>query len=393
MKQKLFRSFLWATAMAIGLVPVVEAMAQAAYKPVLADQKNAPALPRTAVHIEKIKTQLEQPWGLEILADGRLLITEKSGQLWLYEKDMQARQLLLRVADVAAVGQGGLLDVAFVPGPTPYICMSYAQKREGEKNSTALMCGVWQDGPTARVVNPRTVWQQNPAWESLGHFGARIVVRGDGTLFLTTGDRFEPAARALVQNLDNSLGKVIRIYPDGRVPENNPFVHQPKALSEIWSVGHRNMQGAALDGEGRLWTLEHGPRGGDELNRPEAGKNYGWPIITYGLEYSGKKIGAGLVQKPGLEQPVYYWDPVIAPSGMVFYSGAAFPAWRGDVLIGGLVSQGLVRLKLQKDRVVGEERMDLDARIRDVAQGPDGLVYLITDAAPAEIIRLSPAKN
>lgn len=386
-----FPKYIWKMAALVSFGLSFQACAEQARTPLTQDQKNAPTLARTAVKVEKIPTSLEQPWGLEILADGRMLVTEKSGALWLYAADLQARQLLARVA-VEDSGQGGLLDVAYVPGTPAHICVTLAQARGEGKSSTALMCGRWQDGAKASVEDLRLVWQQNPAWESAGHFGSRIVVRGDGSLFVTTGDRQNKAARPLTQRLDTSLGKVVRITPQGTAPADNPFVATKNALPEIWSAGHRNIQGAALDAQGRLWTVEHGPRGGDELNRPQAGKNYGWPIITYGIEYSGAPIGAGLVQKPGLEQPVYYWDPVIGPSGMIFYSGTAFPAWQGDVLIGGLVSQGLVRLKLQEDRVIGEERINLDMRIRDVAQGPDGLIYMISDAAPSDIIRLRPAQ-
>jgi len=364
-----------------------------AYKPLYADQKNAPALKPTPVKIDRFQTTLEQPWGMEILPGGRMLITEKSGRLWLYAANLEERHMLAQIKDVDDSGQGGLLDVAIVPGSKPYICLSYAQARDAGKSSTAVMCGRWKDGDKPLIEDLRLIWQQNPALDSTGHFGSRIVPQADGSIFITTGDRQNKKTRHLTQRLDTTVGKLVRLMPDGSVPRDNPFVGQKNALGEIWSLGHRNIQGAALDAQGRIWTIEHGPRGGDELNKPQAGKNYGWPIITYGIEYSGASIGESLTQRKDMEQPIYYWDPVIAPSGMAFYQAEAFPQWRGDVLIGGLGSQGLVRLKLQQDRVIGEERIALDARIRDVAVGNDGFIYLLTDAAPANIIRLRPAQD
>ncbi|MEY4575769.1 MAG: hypothetical protein RL701_472, partial [Pseudomonadota bacterium] len=199
-----------------------------------------------------------------------------------------------------------------------------------------------------------------------------------------------PESRVFAQDTNKTLGKVIRLRRDGTAPGDNPFAGQGEQASQVWSYGHRNLQSAALDGQGRLWTVEHGARGGDELNRPEAGKNYGWPIITYGEDYSGAPIGDGITQRAGLEQPIYYWDPVIAPSGMLIYSGELFADWRGDVLVGGLGAQALVHLKLQGDRVVSEERIGLGARVRDVTQGPDGAIYVITDERAGKLLRLTP---
>jgi glucose/arabinose dehydrogenase len=243
-----------------------------------------------------------------------------------------------------------------------------------------------------RLEDVKVIYQQQPKVDGGNHFGSRLVFARDGTLFVTQGDRF--AYRERAQDLSVGLGKIMRINPDGSVPRDNPFVNRADARPEIWSYGHRNVQSAALHPEtGQLWTVEHGARGGDELNRPEAGKNYGWPVITYGVDYSGAKIGEGTA-KSGMEQPVYYWDPVIAPSGMTFYTGNAFPAWKGSILVGSLKPGLLVRLTLENGRVAREERVlgDLGERIRDVRQGPDGHPYLLTDSSNGRILRVMPSR-
>jgi glucose/arabinose dehydrogenase len=235
----------------------------------------------------------------------------------------------------------------------------------------------------------QVIWRQQPKVNGPNHWGSRLVFRPDGTLFVTLGDRYSYSE--LAQDLSVTIGKIVRINADGSTPRDNPFVGRAGARPEIWSYGHRNIQSADLDASGQLWTVEHGARGGDELNRPEPGRNYGWPVITYGVDYSGARIGVG-TSRPGMEQPVYYWDPVIAPSGAVFYTGDRFRGWRGDLLIGSLKPGGLVRLRLDDNQVVQEERYlaDLGERIRDVRQGPDGLVYLLTDSRKGRIVRLEP---
>jgi glucose/arabinose dehydrogenase len=243
-----------------------------------------------------------------------------------------------------------------------------------------------------RLENVQVIYQQQPKVESWNHFGSRLVFARDGTLFVTQGDRFTYSQAA--QDLSSGIGKIVRITPDGSAPRDNPFVGRAGARPEIWSYGHRNVQAAALDPQtGQLWTVEHGARGGDELNHPEAGKNYGWPVITYGVDYSGASIGEGTA-KPGMEQPAYYWDPVIAPSGMTFYTGDRLPGWKGSVFIGSLRPGLLVRLTLEAGRVTREERYlaDLRERIRDVRQGPDGLLYLLTDNRDGRIFRVLPAR-
>jgi glucose/arabinose dehydrogenase len=247
------------------------------------------------------------------------------------------------------------------------------------------------DAAGTALEGAQVIFRQEPAHNTGNHFGSRLVFDRDGNLFVTTGDRFTLKEQA--QNPGNHIAKIIRITPDGRPAPGNPFLQREGARPEIWSIGHRNLQSAALHPEtGQLWTVEHGARGGDEVNVPQPGRNYGWPVISYGVDYSGAKIGEGTA-KPGLEQPAYYWDPSIAPSGMAFYTGDRFPAWRGSVLVGALAGQHVSRLTLEGNRVTGEERMlrDLGERIRDVRQGPDGFVYLLTDRANGRLLRVKPA--
>ena len=234
-----------------------------------------------------------------------------------------------------------------------------------------------------------------PTYSNGLHFGSRLAFAPDGKLFITLGDRFDKASmRPLAQSLEAHNGKVVRINPDGTIPSDNPFAGREGALKDIWSIGHRNLQSAVFDDQGKLWTVEHGARGGDELNHPEKGKNYGWPVATYGEEYTGQAISDGTTAKDGTEQPVYYWDPVIAPSGMEFYTGMAFPEWKGNIFVGGLVSEILVRLVMKEGRVVGEEHLlsDRGSRIRDVRQGPDGFLYVVTDDSNGELLRIAPKK-
>jgi glucose/arabinose dehydrogenase len=226
------------------------------------------------------------------------------------------------------------------------------------------------------------------------HFGSRLVFDREGMLFVTLGERSVLEVRPQAQHLDSHMGKILRVTPDGKPAPGNPFADRSDARPEIWTLGHRNVQAATLDPQGRLWIVDHGPRGGDELNLIEKGKNYGWPVVTYGEEYSGKPIPDSVTAREGFEQPVYYWDPVIAPSGAEFYTGDAFPAWRGSLFIGSLAPKRLVRLVLEGDRVVGEEHLitDRDQRIRDVRQGPDGALYVVTDERNGELWRLAPRR-
>jgi glucose/arabinose dehydrogenase len=319
-----------------------------------------------------------------------MLVTERPGRLRIVDRG-RASEPLGGVPPVAARGQGGLLDIALDPrfAENRLVYLSYAEPGPSGTAGTAVARGRLGEG---RLDGVQVIYRQRPKVQGPNHFGSRLVFARDGTLFVTQGDRF--TYRDGAQDLSVDFGKIMRINPDGSVPADNPFVGRPNARPEIWSYGHRNVQAAALDPRtGQLWTVEHGARGGDELNHPEAGKNYGWPVITYGIDYSGAKIGEGTA-RPGMEQPVYYWDPVIAPSGMTFYTGDAFPGWKGSALVGSLRPGLLVRLTLENGRVTREERYlgDLGERIRNVRQGPDGLLYLLTDSSDGRILQVKPAR-
>jgi glucose/arabinose dehydrogenase len=345
------------------------------------------------VRADTIVSGLTYPWALAFLPDGRMLVTERGGSMRIASRDGKLSSPLGGVPKVQSQNQGGLLDVIidrdFAENNTIYFC--YSDPVDGGAQ-TALARARLDAGASPRLTDVRQIFrQEGPPSRGL-HFGCRIVQARDGNLFLTTGDHFGPRDRA--QTLDNHLGKVIRIAPDGSVPKDNPFVGRAGAKPEIWSYGHRNSQGATLHpATGKLWMHEHGPQGGDELNIPEAGKNYGWPVIGYGVNYGGAKIHEG-THKAGMEQPIRQWTPVIAPSGFAIYTGDLFPQWKGNAFIGGLRTQMLVRLELDGEKVTREERMlrQLDERIRDVRTGPDGALYLVTDNSQGRILRLSPAK-
>jgi glucose/arabinose dehydrogenase len=312
-----------------------------------------------------VASGLDHPWGLDFLPDGQMIVTERPGTMRLVTPDGVISAPLSGVPEVWASGQGGLLDVALAPDfeTSRRIYFTYAEPGENGSAGTTAARAILQD---SGITNVEVIFRQMRKVRSGVHFGSRIVFRRDGTLFITTGER---GGRDQAQDLERHLGKVIRIHPDGRVPPDNPFVEHDNALPEIWSYGHRNLQGATLDADGRLWTVEHGARGGDELNRPQAGLNYGWPVITYGVDYSGARIGVG-TEREGMEQPIYHWVPSIAPSGLLIYTGDAFPEWQGDFLVGSLKFGLLVRLDMDGGEVVHEERMleGLNQRVRDVIQ-------------------------
>jgi glucose/arabinose dehydrogenase len=301
---------------------------------------------------------------------------------------------------VAAGNQGGLLDVSIDPqfASNGLIYWSYSEPREAGVNNSAVARGKLVDGPTPRVENVQVIFHQEPSLKSSQHFGGRLVWRRDGTLFVTLGDRSITEGRMQSQRMDGLIGKIVRINADGSIPKDNPFVGKDGVRPEIWSIGHRNVQGAALNpATGELWSVEHGTRGGDELNIPRAGKDYGWPTIAYGIEYRGQAITGGIQQQAGMEQPLYYWDPVIAPSGMMFYTGDLFKEWKGNLFIGGMASLQLTRLTINGEKVVDEEHLLEDMtpreRIRDVRQGPEGAVYLLTDNPKGRVLKLVPAKK
>ncbi|MGX1308358.1 glucose/arabinose dehydrogenase [Amorphus suaedae] len=367
-------------------------------KPAFPGQTRAPQPAEAAnVRTETVATGLPQLWAMEFLPDGRLLVTAKRGTMHVVGGDGAAGPAIKGVPEVVSRGQGGLLDVALAPdfARSGMIYFSFSEPRDGGANGTSVARARLQtDASGAGALSgTEVIFRQTPAYAGNKHFGSRLAFAPDGTLFVTVGERSDTPIRDQAQDISSGLGKVFRINPDGSVPSGNPFVGRAGAQPEIWSYGHRNLQSATIDARGRLWTVEHGPRGGDELNRPQAGRNYGWPIITYGLDYSGAPIGTGITSKAGMEQPVYYWDPVIAPSGMAAYDANAIPEWKGALLVGGLQSRGLVVLRMNGDRVATEEWVPLDARVRDVRVGPDGAVYALTEArgAGSSIVRISPA--
>ena len=332
---------------------------------------------------------LEHPWGLAFLPDGRLLVTERAGRMRVVATGGALGAPLAGVPPVAAQGQGGLLDVVidrqFAANRTIYF--SYAEPGDGGAGTSVARARLGATG----LDDVRVIFRQTPKVRGGLHFGSRIVQATDGNLFVALGDRYQ---RDRAQDLGSHLGKVVRIRPEGGAAPGNPFAGHAGALAEIWSYGHRNVQGAALDpATGFLWTVEHGAQGGDEINRPQAGRNYGWPVITYGRDYSGASIGEG-TSKAGMEQPLFYWDPSIAPSGMAFYDADAIPGWKGSILVGALRYRLLVRLSRDGDKVLREERLldGLNERIRDVRVGPDGLVYLLTDSAGGRVLRVEPAR-
>jgi glucose/arabinose dehydrogenase len=363
------------------------------FRPAFAGQTRAPAVQRThAFVVQPIASDLDKSWALEPLGDGSWLVTEKQGRFRLVTAGGRVLPVGGTIPAVDARGQGGLLDVALAPdfARSRRIFWSYAEPREGG-NGTAVASGVISAGLEPVISDVRVIWRMQPTLASTLHFGSRLVFARDGTLFVALGERSILPGRAQAQDPNSHFGKVVRINADGSVPRDNPFVNRAGTRPDIYAIGIRNIQSAALHPQtGELWEVEHGPRGGDELNRIQAGRDYGWPTITYGEEYSGQAIGGSQTARAGMEQPVYYWDPVIAPSGMEFYTGQLFPAWRGSVFIGGLRSQGLVRLTLNGERVTGEERIPLGARIRDVKQGSDGALYALTDEDNGRILRITP---
>ena len=403
------------------LVAVVGLSAQAGYldprpakaphqKPAVAGQYHAPEQ-KSNVAFEQttVVSGLQSPWAIAFLPGGKMLVTEKlAGRLRVVNAD--GTLVPTPVAGMPAVdgrGQGGLLGLALDPNFTTnrLVYWSFSEAQADGTNNTATARGRFVDDPAApRMENVQVIFHQQPSLRSQLHFGGRLVFGRDGTLFITTGERSITEGRMQAQKMDSLLGKIVRLNADGSVPRDNPFVGKQGVRPEIWSFGHRNIQAATLHPTtGELWEVEHGTNGGDEVNIARKGKDYGWPTIAYGIEYQGGRITGDEQVKAGMEQPVYYWDPNIAPSGMTFYTGSAFPAWKGSLFVGGLGGTSLVRLVVEGEKVVGEERLLQEnmERIRDVVQGPDGNLYLLTDpqggrGAPppstARLIKLSPKK-
>ncbi|HEV7371334.1 PQQ-dependent sugar dehydrogenase [Arenibaculum sp.] len=338
------------------------------------------------IRVETLADGLEHPWGLAFLPDGRALVTERPGRLRILEPGGALSDPLSGVPEVFAQRQGGLLDVAVDPEfeTNGLVYLSYAEPGEGGA-STAVARGRLAEGGLDDV---EVIFRQEPKVSGGAHFGSRIAFSPDGTVFVGLGERFkfDPA-----QDLSNHLGAVVRVNPDGSVPDDNPFVGESGARPEIWSYGHRNIQGAAVHPEtGALWVVEHGPRGGDEVNIAEAGRNYGWPLVSWGRHYAGENI-PDPPTRPDLAQSVFHWTPVIAASGMDFYTADLFGDWQGDLLVGGLVAKSIIRLDQDGQEVSEAERLNLGARVRDVAVGPEGAVYALTDEDNGAVLRLTPA--
>lgn len=381
-------------------------------KPAFAGQTRACGVKSgVAFDVTVLAKGLEKPWAVEPLPNGDFLVTEKPGRLRIVSAQgevgppiggllpvgsggVSAASAQGGLPPITAQGQGGLLDVALSPNfaSDRTIFWSFSEQREGGSGTSVARGVLTEDRRNLEQV--RVIFSALPTYDNGLHFGSRLAFGPDGMLYITLGDRYDRPNRPKVQQLDAHLGKIIRINPDGSAPADNPFAGRAGALPEIWDLGHRNVQSAAFDERGRLWTVEHGAKGGDELNLIEKGKNYGWPLVTYGEEYSGEPFAGAVTAREGYEQPVYYWDPVIAPSGMQFYTGDAFPGWRGSLFVGGLASQRLVRLVIEGERVVGEEHLlaERGQRVRDVRQGPDGALYVVTDESDGELWKITPRR-
>ncbi len=345
---------------------------------------------KAIIKVETITDELVHPWGMTMLPNGKILVTERGGALKLIDPKNGKVQKVLGAPRVRANGQGGLLDIAADPDfeNNKILFMTFSDASKRGVTGTAVASAIFTESPRPRLSKVKTIYSMEKKTAGGRHFGSRIVFAKDGTIFITTGDRGD---RPRAQDPFDAAGKVLRINKDGNIPKDNPFADGESALPQIWSLGHRNPQGATLDKDtGQLWTLSHGARGGDEINTPKAGKNYGWPIISYGVHYSGGKIGKG-TSAEGLEQPIYYWDPSIAPSGLDFYSGSLIPEWNGNLFAGALKDQLLSRLEIKDGKVVHEEQI-LEGeygRIRDVRSFADGALWLLTDDSEGMLLRLT----
>jgi glucose/arabinose dehydrogenase len=363
--------------------PVETKNANSDYKPAFAGQTRIAGVKTTTAYDFKVlDTTLKSPWGITTLPDGRLLITEKAGDMRIATTDGKLSDPITGIPTVNSAGQGGLLGIRVDPdfNTNRMVYWVFAEQRP-DGNLTAVAKGKLS-ADEKKIENAAVIYRATPAYKGTLHYGGRILIDKSGNLIISTGERSDLETRPQAQDLKSGLGKVIRITKDGKPAAGNPFEGKADARPELYSYGHRNVQGLAISPvTGDLWETEFGPRGGDELNRIEPGKNYGWPIITYGIEYSGKKVGDSIQQKAGLEQPVYYWDPVISPSGITFYSGDAIPEWKNNLFIAGLSSTHIARLVIENNKVVGEERLlaGEKQRFRDVTEGKDGALYAITD--------------
>ena len=337
----------------------------------------------TPLKTEVLTSSLNSPWGITQLPDGKFLVTQKAGTIAVLDAAGALQHTISGLPAVNSSGQGGLLDIYADDGfgDNRLVYWSFSMDDAGG-TLTALARGRLSDD-NSRMEDIQILYKATPAYAGNLHYGSRIIMDNTGCVLLSTGERSDAGMRHHAQQLDNGLGKVIRIKPDGSIPQDNPFVNTPNAQAAVYSYGHRNVQGLAIDRmSNRIYQSELGPRGGDEVNRIEAGKNYGWPVISYGIEYSGGRIGNGITQQEGMQQPMYYWDPVISPSGMVFYNAADIPEWQGNLFIACLNGQHIVRLRLKDDKIAGEERLleSEGQRFRDIETGRDGALYAVTDA-------------
>lgn len=359
-------------------------------------QTRAPAVQTKAqIRVEVIASGLMYPWAIAFLPDGQALVTEQVGRMRLVTSQGQVGDPIAGLPDVSYGCDGGLLDLKADPNfaSNRMIYWTYTEPRVGGNGLTVARGRLSDDG--THVDDVRSIVQTLPTIEGRLHYGSRLQFGRDGRLFVSVGERkiLPSSIRDQAQDLNSHLGKILRINPDGSVPQDNPFVGRERAKAEIWSYGHRHVQGMTINPDtGILWAIEHGPQGGDEINVIEPGKNYGWPIISYGKEYNGQPVNGGLTASAGLEQPIYYWDPVIAPSGATFYSGKLVPEWKGNLFVAGLAGEHISRLVLNGQRVVGEERLLLEQRqrIRDVQEGQDGALWVVTDHVDGKILRVTP---
>ena len=363
--------------------PVESRPANTNYKPAFEGQTRVGGVKTTTAYEGRVLSNgLTKPWGIAVFPDGRLLITQKEGNMRIATTGGQLSEPITGIPPVNAGGQGGLLGVTLDPDFTNnrMVYWVFSEAVQGG-NLTSVAKGKLSSDDK-RMENATVIYRATPAYPNGMHFGGRILFDKDGNLFVTTGERSDKVTRPQAQDLNSGYGKIVRITKDGKPVDGNPFIGQGSARPEIWTYGHRNVQGIAFHPvTGELWENEFGPRGGDELNIIKPGKNYGWPTITYGLEYSGPKIGEGITQKEGMEQPVYYWDPVLSPSGMTFYTGNDIPEWKNNLFIAGLNSNHIARLVIDNNKVVGEERIlpNEKQRFRDITQGKDGALYAVTD--------------
>ncbi len=366
------------------------------FQPAFNEQFRAPLMESdVALETEELVGGLVHPWGIDVLPeDGGYLVTERPGRLRHVAEDGTLSDPIAGLPEVLAEEQGGLLDVKVAPdfAESRRIYMTYAKPLEDNLSATAAAYATLSEDMT-ELTDVTEIFVQAPGSTAPMHYGSRVVFDGAGHVFITTGEHFTQEYRVFAQDLDKTYGKVIRLTLDGEVPEDNPYVDDEDAVDSIWSYGHRNVQGATMIGD-QLWTIEHGPQGGDELNLTEAGVNYGWPEVSYGEQYGGGAIGSGQASAEGMEEPVYFWDPVIAPGDMTVYEGEMFPEWEGDLLIGALVRGGLVRLSLEDGMVTEEESLVRDlGRVRDVTVDDDGSLLAITDFESGQIVRIAQAQS